>query len=316
MASPPSDIALRLARPADAAALARISDQLGFPLDEEGARMRLKEALGGPDHALLVAESGGRVVGLMELKRLRLFTSRRQVEVVALVVDHDERGRGIGTRLLQEAEQWAKDLRCSKIRVRSQTIHERAHSLYRRSGYEEISTHLLFEKQLGPRRPKSEPFSPSSIASKAASGPAARPWTPLSIVRIAVAAIVVVHAASRVVTGGVSALGEVLSANHIPFGPALAWVITAVEIVGGVALAAGRLVGPLSLWFAVELLVGIALDPGAEERLVAETTQNREYAVLLFACLFALAWDRRAAFRPRADLEWRGRRDSNPRPPA
>jgi GNAT superfamily N-acetyltransferase/uncharacterized membrane protein YphA (DoxX/SURF4 family) len=290
MAPPPSDIALRLAREADAAALARISDQLGFPLDEEAARMRLKEALGGPDHALLVAESRGRVVGLMELKRLRLFTARRQVEVVALVVDHDERERGIGTRLLQEAELWAKDLRCSKIRVRSKTIHRGAHSLYRRSGYEEIATSLLFEKQLGPRRPKSAPFSPLSIVSKAASGPAARPWGPLSVVRIAVAALLVVHAGSRAVTGGVSAMGEVLSANHMPFGPAFAWAITAVEIVGGMALAAGRFARSLSLWFAVELLAGIALVPGARERLGSESSQNQEYTVLLFACLLALAW--------------------------
>ncbi len=290
MAPPPSDIALRLGRQSDAAALARLSNELGFPLDEEAARTRLQEALGGPDHALLVAESGGRVVGLMELKRVRLFTARRRVEVVALVVDQDEQGRGIGTRLLEEAERWAEDLRCGKIRVRSRAMRGRAHSLYRSSGYEEIATELLFEKQLGPTRPKSAPFSPGSTVSKAASVPAARPWAPLSVVRVAVAALLIVHAGSRVAMGGVPALGAVLSTNHVPFGPVLAWAITAVEIAGGAALAAGRFARSLSLWFAVELLAGIALVPGAEEGMVAEGGQNPEYSVLLVACLFALAW--------------------------
>jgi GNAT superfamily N-acetyltransferase/uncharacterized membrane protein YphA (DoxX/SURF4 family) len=290
MAPPPSDIELRLARESDAAALARLSNELGFPLDEEAARMRLEEALSGPDHALLVAESEGRVVGLMELKRLRLFTSRRQVEVVALVVDPDEQGRGIGTRLLEEAERWAKDLRCGKIRVRSRAMRGPAHALYRRSGYEEIATELLFEKQLGPTRPKSAPFTPVSIVSKAASVPAARRWAPLSVVRVAVGALLIVHGGSRVAMGGVSALGAVLSANHVPFGPVVAWAITAVEIAGGAALAAGRFVRVLSLWFAVELLAGIALVPGAEEGIVAESGQDPEYSVLLVACLLALAW--------------------------
>jgi putative oxidoreductase len=109
-------------------------------------------------------------------------------------------------------------------------------------------------------------------------------------VRVAIAALLIVHAGSRVATGGVSALGEVLSAIHVPFGPVLAWVITAVEIAGGVALAAGRFVRTLSLSFAVELLAGVALVPGTEDGLVAKSAQTPEYSVLLVACLFALAW--------------------------
>ena len=290
MAPPPSDIALRLGRQSDAAALARLSDQLGFPLDEEAARTRLRDALGGPDHALLVAESGGRVVGLIELKRVRLVTARRQVEVVSLVVDPDERGRGVGTRLLEEADRWAEDLRCGKIRVRSRAIRGAAHSLYRRSGYEEIATELLFEKQLGPTRPKSAPFSPTSIVSKAASVPAAHRWAPLTVVRVAVAALLIVQGVSRVATGGASALGAVLSTNHVPFGPVIAWAITTVEIAGGAALAAGRFARSLSLWFAVELLAITALVPGTETGIIAESRQDPKYSVLLVACLLALAW--------------------------
>jgi ribosomal protein S18 acetylase RimI-like enzyme/uncharacterized membrane protein YphA (DoxX/SURF4 family) len=290
MAPPLPDIALRLARTSDAAALARLSDQLGFPLDAEAARARLRDALGGPDHALIVAESGGRVAGLIELKRVRLFTARRQVEVISLVVDEDARGRGIGKRLLEEAERWAADLGCRKVRVRSRSMRDQGHALYRSSGYEEVATELCFEKQLGPAKPKSAPSSPRSIASQAASGPTRPRWTPLTVVRVAVAALLIVHAGSRVATGGVAALGEALSASHVPFGRVLAWAITIVEIAGGLALAAGRFARSLSLWFAAEVLLGIALVPRAEEGLVTESTQGAGYAVLLVACLLALAW--------------------------
>lgn len=287
-----ADIALRLARKSDAADLARLSDQLGYPMTREAAESRLREALGGPDHALLVAESRGRVAGWMELKRLRLFAARRQVEVVALVVDEEKWGQGIGSRLLEEAEQWAADLRCGKIRIRSNTVRERAHSLYRRSGFEEISTGILFEKQLGPSRPKAAKLVPASIASKGAPKlPFDRQVSPLSIVRVAVAALLIIHGCFLMGSGGVSRFGDFLSTHHLPLGPALAWGITAVEIAGGLALAAGRFARSLCLWFAAELVAGIVLVDGGQGWFVVESgPYGAEYSILLVACLLAVAW--------------------------
>jgi putative oxidoreductase len=290
MVSPDSQVTLRLAREDDAQDIARFSGQLGFPMDREAARGRLRDALGAPDHAMLVAESDGAVVGLIELKRVRLVMARKQVEVVSLVVDERHRGRGIGTRLLEEAERWAHDLRCSKLRVRSDSGRERAHSVYERVGFEPTRTETLFEKQLGPARPKSADYVPTSIASRRASSVRER-VRPLSIVRIAVAGLLIANGILRVASGGVAGFGALLSAYHLPFGAALAWGLTAVEIVGGVALAAGRFARPLCLWFAVELIAGIVLVEEGDAWLAAGSGRNgAEYAALLAACLLAVAW--------------------------
>ena len=133
-----------------------------------------------------------------------------------------------------------------------------------------------------------------------AGGPAS---AALAIVRVAAAAMLVIHGVARIRAGGVAPFGEFLSQNHLPFGAALAWTITVVEIAGGLTLAAGRLVRPLCAWFVVELLAGIALVHGREGWFVVGLGRNGvEYSVLLIVCLLALAWGtpaRRAVETPR-----------------
>lgn len=115
--------------------------------------------------------------------------------------------------------------------------------------------------------------------------------SPLALVRIAAAAMLVIHGVSRIRAGGVSPFGEFLSQSRLPFGPALAWAITGVEIAGGLALAAGRLVRPLCVWFVIQLLAGIALVHGREGWFVVGLGRNGvEYSVLLILCLVAVAW--------------------------
>jgi GNAT superfamily N-acetyltransferase len=240
MAVTNSGIVLRLIRDGDAADLARLSGQLGFPITTERAEARLRDVAGAPDHAVIVAESGGRVTGLIELRRVRLVTAWRQVDVIAIVVDEELRGRGIGSRLLAEAERWAHDLRCGKLRVRSNNEREHAHSLYQRSGFQPARTETMFEKQLVVR-PKAKRFVPTSIVSTTAAS-SGRGGATFAIVRVAVATLLVLDGMLRASSGALSGLEGVLS-------PVLVWPLAAVEIAGGVLLASGaraaRAAGPV-----------------------------------------------------------------------
>jgi putative oxidoreductase len=120
----------------------------------------------------------------------------------------------------------------------------------------------------------------------------ARERTALIALRVAVAVILVIHGSYRALHAGyVAGFGEFLASTGLPLGGAVAAAITAGEILGGVTLAAGRLVVPLALLFAAELAVGIVLVHASEGWFVVGGGRNgMEYSVLLIVTLLAVAW--------------------------
>jgi putative oxidoreductase len=102
--------------------------------------------------------------------------------------------------------------------------------------------------------------------------------------------MIFIHGVARVHLGTVGSFGAFLNAQGYPYGRELAWTLTAVEIAGGVLLAAGLFVWPLALWFASELAAGIALVHAKSGWFVVGAGQNgAEYSVLLIAALLGSA---------------------------
>ena len=120
----------------------------------------------------------------------------------------------------------------------------------------------------------------------------------LTLVRVATAAVFVIHGVARATLGIVDDFGGALTSWGFPVGVALAWTITIVEIVGGVALAAGWAVRPLAIWFAVQLLAGIVLIHGRVGWFVVGAGRNgMEFSVVLILCLAVIAMTRGAGYR-------------------
>ncbi|HQR17511.1 MAG TPA: DoxX family protein [Gemmatimonadales bacterium] len=110
------------------------------------------------------------------------------------------------------------------------------------------------------------------------------------ILRATIGLLLTIHGVYRVYDGGVTGFGVFLDAQHVPLGPAVAWLITIVEIVGGPALILGFLVRPLCAWFAVELTMGILLVHASDGWFVVGGGRNgMEFSVLLIICLAVIA---------------------------
>jgi len=65
-----------------------------------------------------------------------------------LVVRDGLRGGGIGRRLCEQAEAWARERGAKKIRVTSRSTREAAHRFYLRDGYRQTKISMVFEKPL------------------------------------------------------------------------------------------------------------------------------------------------------------------------
>ena len=143
------DVGVRRVRSTDAAQIAELAGQLGYPTTEKQMRARLKDALKDKDGECFVAESReGGLIGWIHVSTTPLLEMERRAEVNGLVVDERARSRGAGALLLAAAEKWARGKRCKSMSVRSNVLRERAHGFYLRNGYEHYKTQKAFRKGL------------------------------------------------------------------------------------------------------------------------------------------------------------------------
>jgi len=144
------DTKIRKARASDAARLAVLSGQLGYPTTPRQMSIRLKRALREKNGACFVAETkeNGVIIGWVHVSLTTLLEVELRAEINGLVVEEKVRSRGAGTRLLEAAEDWARKRRCVGMSVRSNVIRERAHNFYLRHNYEHYKTQKAFRKPL------------------------------------------------------------------------------------------------------------------------------------------------------------------------
>ena len=136
----------------DAARVAKLTGQLGYPVSEADLRDRLAIALAVPvDHCLLVAvDAQDMPIGWAHVERLRLLARSPAAQLAGLVVSEQHRSAGIGAALLERAEITARTWGCRSLLIRSNVVRERAHRFYERAGYRNIKTSYTFEKELVP----------------------------------------------------------------------------------------------------------------------------------------------------------------------
>jgi ribosomal protein S18 acetylase RimI-like enzyme len=128
---------LRPALETDAAALAALVSQLGYPSDASQLRARLRRVAGNPDIRALVALQEGQVVGMAGLMVFPAFhRDGLHGYITALVVDEAARGSGVGAVLLAGAEAWFAERGVAKVTLTTASHREGAHRFYERLGYE------------------------------------------------------------------------------------------------------------------------------------------------------------------------------------
>lgn len=141
-------IVIRPYEPKDAREVAALCGELGYPATENQITERLEQL--GPRWSLLVAVHGpfAAVVGWIELLTVTHIASGTCLEIGGLVVTEAARSRGVGSMLVEAAEEMGRRMGLPRVRVRSNVVRKRAHSFYERLGYQDVKTSKVFEKPL------------------------------------------------------------------------------------------------------------------------------------------------------------------------
>lgn len=147
-------IDIRGAVPADAADVAGLLGQLGYPISARGAAERLEALARDPDATVLVASGYGPVAGLIAVNWCQMLHHPRPLaRITTLVVDENQRGSGVGRMLVKAGAQAARMAGCDMLELTTGVQREASHAFYRAIGFEHSS--LRFSRSLR-RRPGAE----------------------------------------------------------------------------------------------------------------------------------------------------------------
>ncbi|SCL23489.1 Acetyltransferase (GNAT) family protein [Micromonospora rhizosphaerae] len=133
------DVELRVVRSDDAARLAALLTQLGYPVQEPEVTERLTYWFGDPASLLIGADVRGDLAGVAALHVIPMLEATgRWARLAALVVDERYRGKGVGRSLVEAAETRAREMGCRYMEIASSRRRVQAHRFYRSLGYEDV----------------------------------------------------------------------------------------------------------------------------------------------------------------------------------
>ena len=141
------DLKIRDGKLSDAAGLAALMCELGY--ETAGAEMesRLISILKDPRYKTLVALNDDKICGMIgTVSASSYLHNDLNGRIIALVVSRESQRRGIGARLIAEAEKNLMQRGITRVTVTARFEREKAHQFYEKLGY--ARTGFRFAKTL------------------------------------------------------------------------------------------------------------------------------------------------------------------------
>lgn len=143
-----NDIIIRQAKIEDYKDICKICcDDLGYNCSEELVKERL-EGLDKNNERVLVAVYNSEVVGYLHAQIYKTLYFEELINFLGLAVSKEYRNKKVGTKLVNEIENWAKEKGINKVRVNSGFSRKEAHEFYRSLGYNNEKEQIRFLKSL------------------------------------------------------------------------------------------------------------------------------------------------------------------------
>lgn len=140
-------VTLRPAAPADAARIAELFTDEGYPVGTTALEARLAR-FAGPGSRVVVADADGTVVGFVAVHAIPRFEHDDvALRILALVVDPGTRERGVGRLLMGEVERIADELGAAFVEVTAGHHRPDARRLYESLGYDAGLTAYLRKRR-------------------------------------------------------------------------------------------------------------------------------------------------------------------------
>ena len=132
----------------DAKEICRIcSDDLGYDCKEDYVKARLTH-LNKDRECVFVAEVEQKIVGFIHVERYELLYLPVMANILGLAVSSLARRQGVGSKLIDEAKQWAAQNDISTMRLNSGKARTEAHEFYRHNGFDHEKEQIRFTAKI------------------------------------------------------------------------------------------------------------------------------------------------------------------------
>ena len=143
-------IGIRDALASDAAGLATLADQLGYPTEPSVIADRLQKIDPELERVIVAVHDVHGVVAWLTVRAAVHIHSAPHAEISGFVVDETMRGMGIGKRLMAEVERWARSRSLTTIRLSTNVTRTGAHRFYESLGFRVMKQQYALTKELNP----------------------------------------------------------------------------------------------------------------------------------------------------------------------
>ncbi len=136
----------------DSKQIASLCQELGYSASvaEIAERIRKLAAPGG-DLVLVAEDEARNVRGWIQVHASTPLESGFRVEILGLVVSTKVRRSGVGRKLVEAAEWWARSISAPTMVVRSNLARQESHAFYPALGYVQTKTQHVYRKALAQR---------------------------------------------------------------------------------------------------------------------------------------------------------------------
>ncbi len=141
------ELRIRTAKSEDALLVSALTRELGYQATEKEIKDRLEKISADDEQEVFVAEDST-VIGWLHIAITGPLESEPFAEIRGVIVKKEFRGKGIGTRLINIGEEWAKNKGCGKLRVRTNTKRKETIDYYKKIGFELKKKQEIFDKEI------------------------------------------------------------------------------------------------------------------------------------------------------------------------
>lgn len=143
------NINFRKAKVEDAIYIRELVKQLGYDMALEDVRDSIENIINDDNRYICVAETkNGQVVGYAHIGEAKLAYIKYGAEFHELCVESKYRAKGIGKKLIEMVQEWAKAKGCLFIMGRSNAIRTKSHEFYKHVGFDIIKKQCVIYMDL------------------------------------------------------------------------------------------------------------------------------------------------------------------------